>query len=166
MSEGASIMPMSLNIEGINNWRIAFEHSVGGFEYIGFSKNQSGKMICISSQCISLIDCNSNEKIECDAEYDEKEFIAICGKLDNEVIPICGIGGGELSHSTSQGDSVILKTITDENGWQKTRLSFNSSNGENKEIYNNYGYYACGFSDDGNYFAFVDDLGITVMNRT
>lgn len=47
----------------IDGWKLVTSFSVGGFEWLGFSKEISNKMIIISSQKTTILDCN-NGKIE------------------------------------------------------------------------------------------------------
>ena len=67
-------------IENMSNWIKITEFSVGGFLWIGFSKKQTNKLICISSQYSSVVNCDTGEIEECDAEYDEEQYIAVCDR--------------------------------------------------------------------------------------
>ena len=54
----------------IDGWKFVTSFSVGGFEWLGFSKKISNKMIIISSQKTTILDCD-NVKIEnCMIYYD------------------------------------------------------------------------------------------------
>ncbi len=55
-------------IEKMNKWKKTAEHSVGGFLWLGFSRQQTNKLICISSEYTSVMDCDTGEIKECDAE--------------------------------------------------------------------------------------------------
>lgn len=65
-----------LNKFELIGWCKIAEFSVGGLEWIGFTKKQPNKLLCISSQYISLIDCENGETIKCDTAYDEVNHIA------------------------------------------------------------------------------------------
>lgn len=80
----------------IEGWSIVANFSVGGFEWLGFSKEKTNKLICISSQKSTLVDCENGKIEECNVVYDEKEFLAICEQLPNEQIAIAGEYGGNL----------------------------------------------------------------------
>ena len=74
----------------IKGWELVISFSAGGFEWLGFSKENPNKMICISSQKTTILNCDSGEISECNVVYDEQELIAICDELANEQITIVG----------------------------------------------------------------------------
>lgn len=64
--------------------------AVGGLMYIGFSDVQTEKLICISSQAQSVINCKTMQKTYCDENYDENDLIACAEELGDEIIKIAG----------------------------------------------------------------------------
>lgn len=155
-----------LEIQTLSDWKLIVEKSVGGLEWIGFSKQSPSKLLCISSQKCTLIDCFDTTVTECDADYDEEFFVAICDQLPNEEIDIAGQYGGGLPLSTVRGEHVRIKTDYVNETNVVFTVTFTSASNESYEIYRNYGYYTCGFSYDGNYFVFAQDAGITILERT
>lgn len=61
----------------MDDWIKTAQFSVGGFLWTGFSKNRTNKLICISSEYISVIDCDTGKVEVCDGDYDEDGYIAI-----------------------------------------------------------------------------------------
>lgn len=145
----------------IKGWELVISFSVGGFEWLGFSKEKPNKMICISSQKTTILNCDSGEIVECNIDYDEQELIAICDELSNEQITIAGQYGGELSLTSGKGEQVIIQETKE----HIMTITFISINGEKTIIYYNYSAYICGFSYDGNYFVLAHDGGIEVIKR-
>lgn len=145
----------------IEGWNVIADFSVGGFEWLGFSKETPNKMICISSQKSTLVDCENGKIEECDIVYDEEELFAICDKLSNEQISIAGQYGGKLPAASSKGERVFIQ----ENAEHIMTVTFISSEGKEIVIFCNYSAYICGFSYDGNYFVLADDAGIIVIKR-
>ena len=80
----------------IDGWKFVTSFSVGGLEWLGFSKESLNKMIIISSQKSTILDCSNGKLEDCTIGYDEEELIALCDKLSNEQISIAGQYGGEL----------------------------------------------------------------------
>lgn len=151
----------------ITGWTTISEFSVGGLMWVGFSKRQPNKLLCISSQYDSLVDCDTGEIIECDVDYDEDNCIAVSTCLPDEVVDICGAYGGiPLLYTNAREEISILeqeelfasKTII------RAKVTFHTVD-EKIEIHNDYGFYICSFSADGNYFVFAEDAGITIMKR-
>ena len=69
--------------------------AVGGLTYLGFSNLQTEKLVVISSQRQSVIDCRTWEKIDCEGSCDEENLVACAEPLGDELIPIAGeVGGG------------------------------------------------------------------------
>lgn len=148
-------------LNNIANWKVVTYFSVGGFEWLGFSQYKPNKMIIISSQKSTILNCDNGEIEECLVEYDEQELIAICEKLPNERILIVGRYGGELSKNSKHGEKVRIET----NEKFITTVMFFSVCEKEYVIFQNYGFYTCGFSYDGNYFVLADDGGIIVAKR-
>lgn len=149
---------MWINYDKLADWKLVREVVVGGLEWVGFSKVNTRKLICISSQKTTIIDCFSGEILECNCEYDEEATIAYCDELPDEEISIAGYYGGKLPDSSAQGDNV---SINKENSI--TTVLFSSVQGNKSVIFHDYGFYTCGFSYDGKYFVFAQDAGVTVL---
>lgn len=155
------------NIEKMDSWIKIAQFSVGGFLWIGFSKMQTNKLICISSEYTSLLNCDTGKIEECDADYDEEKYVAICDYFQNEVIDIYGQYGGYPILRTQNGECISVQTQEESYGnkvVKKYTIHFVTADSD-IEIYNNYGYYVCSFSLCGNYFVFAEDAGITVFKR-
>ena len=147
--------------KNIDGWEFVTSFSVGGFEWMGFSKESLNKMIIISSQKSTILDCNNGKLKNCIIEYDEEELIAICNKLPNEQILIAGQYGGELSKTTKQGEQVLIQEISE----HIRTVTFIYNQDKKTKIFESYGPYICGFSYDGNYFMIAYDAGIIVLKR-
>ena len=147
--------------ERIEGWQMATSFSVGGFEWLGFSKEQPNKMICISSQMSTIVKCDSGKVEECFVDYDEEELIALCDALPNEQIAIAGQYGGELPFDSGKGEKITIQQTED----YIMTITFVSSQGKEIVIFKNYGAYIYGFNYDGNYFVLADDSGIVVLKR-
>ena len=93
----------------IDGWKFVTSFSVGGLEWLGFSKESLNKMIIISSQKSTILDCSNGKLEDCTIGYDEEELIALCDKLSNEQISIAGQYGGELPEITKQGEQVLIQ---------------------------------------------------------
>ena len=156
-------------LKSIKGWEFVDSFSVGGFEYMGFSNNNSNKLIIISSQRNTIFDCVDGSITDIDAEFDEKEFVAITDMLPDEYIPIAGAYGGQMSHKTSQGERVEIsyhdKHIASGKELQSQQIEFVDRFGAENIIYDNYPSYVCGFSYDGNSFALADDGGVYILRR-
>lgn len=152
---------MWINISELKEWRLSIEKVVGGFEWLGFSKKSSEKMLCISSEKSTIFDCLSGFAEECGVNLYEERFIAVCDKLPGEEIVLSGQYGGRILHNTPKGEKVQIETSPD----FITTVTFITSKKKRNIIYSNYGYYTCGFSFDGQYFVFAQDAGLTILKR-
>lgn len=151
---------MWINYTAMAGWKLVKEFVVGGLEWVGFSKINSGKLLCISSQKSTLTDCDSGETLRCNCEYDEQSLIAYCDELPDEEISIAGDYGGNLPDCSIQGDRVKVNKED-----PKTTVIFSSAIGKKHVIFNDYGFYTCGFSHDGKYFVFAQDVGVTLLKK-
>jgi len=152
---------MWIAFDKLTNWECIKELPVGGLEWIGFSKKYYNKLLCISSQKCTLIDCKTGIIDECDCEYDDLTHIALCSLLPDEVINISGQYGGIISQSTQKNDKVRIEILAD----NKTTVYFANDSQFETIIFEDYGFYTCGFSYDGDYFVFAQDAGITLLRR-
>ena len=151
----------------IPGWSVVTEFAVGGLEWVGFSKKQLGKLLCISSQYTSLVDCDTGEILECEADFDEKEYIAYSAAFSDEVMDIYGQYGGRTVLQTQAGEEIIIVKQQDlfSNKTVVRQKVFFNSLGQKIEIHNGYGFYTCSFSTCGNYFVFTSDAGIVILKR-
>lgn len=148
-------------LKKIDGWEIIANFSVGGFEWLGFSKEQPKKLILISSQKTTILNCDDGNLEECEIDYDEDSLIAYCNLLPNELISIAGQYGGSLPLISGKGEHIISNTKEN-----VMKITFISAQGKESVIHWNYGVYICGFSYDGNYFVIAKDAGIIVMKRS
>ena len=146
----------------IKDWKIIADFAVGGLEWIGFSHKKPELLFIISSQKNTVMNCKTGRIIECDLEYDEEEMIAYTDQVEDEAIPLAGQYGGKLKIKTNQGEQIKIEKTNTKNVF---RLTFLTKNNEKIKIFENYGLYTYGFSNDDNYFVISSDSGITVMKR-
>lgn len=146
----------------IKDWKIIADFAVGGLEWIGFSHKKPELLFVISSQKNTVMNCKTGRIIECDLEYDEEEMIAYTDQVEDEVISLAGQYGGKLKIKTNQGEQIKIEKTNTKNVF---RLTFLTKNNEKIKIFENYGLYTYGFSNDDNYFVISSDSGITVMKR-
>ena len=99
--------------KNIDDWKFVTSFSVGGFEWAGFSKENPNKLIIISSQKTTILDCDNGKLENCIVDYDEEELIAFCDKLPSEAILIAGQYGGKFSEVTNQGEQIIIQETTE-----------------------------------------------------
>lgn len=146
----------------IKDWKIIADFAVGGLEWIGFSHKKPELLFVISSQKNTVMNCKTGRIIECDLEYDEEEMIAYTDQVEDEAIPLAGQYGGKLKIKTNQGEQIKIEKTNTKNVF---RLTFFTKKNEKIKIFENYGLYTYGFSNDDNYFVISSDSGITVMKR-
>ncbi len=130
--------------------------AVGGLLYLGFSNVHMEKLIVISSQKQSIIDCKTNEKTYCGENYDEADLIALAEGLGDEIIPIAGEGGGGLRRSSKEGNLLDAAAPF----WPKelvifmpSSVSWYSQPEKCTVLLEDYEIKAFGFSRCGNYMA-------------
>lgn len=145
----------------IKGWKISANFSIGGFEWLAFSKKQPEKMIVISSQRTTIVDCNNGRIEDCEIVFDEKALIAYCDKLHDEELCIAGQYGGTLPILSGKGEKVDINTTTN----HMMRIVFIRNWLDKTLIYDCYDAYICGFSYNGDYFVLADDGGILILKR-
>ncbi len=162
-------MQMHEAMTKLNEWEFIDSFSVGGFEYMGFSRSDPKKLIVISSQRETMFDCGDGSITDIDVEYDEEELFALTDALPNENIPIAGAYGGEMPQETPKGERVTStyhgEHIISGKTLRLQRIVLVDRFGLETTIYDNYPSYVFGFSPDGNSFALADDGGISVLRR-
>lgn len=149
------------------NWN-RFDMGVGGIEYIGFSEIQTEKLICISSQEQSMIDCKTKEIVFGEVNYDEQNLIAVSDMLEDEVIRLAGIGGGGLRYFAPNGDNLIEVAPY----YPKRQVIFAPSYKscfftpiECSSIFEDYELRAFGFSKCGNYMVAASASDLSIFER-
>lgn len=141
--------------------------TVGGLLYIGFSEIQTNKLICISSQKETLIDCDTGKISSGGIEYDESDLIACAEELGEEVVHLAGICGGGLRRC-GYGDSLDLTAMQ----YPESQLIYSSSwksfwmdPEDSSIIYEGYEIRAYGFSRCGRYIAVADSGELLVLRK-
>lgn len=142
--------------------------SVGGLMYVGFSDIHTEKLICISSQGQSVINCKTMQKTFCDENYDEDDLIAYAEELGDEIIRIAGDMGGGLRIGSKEGNS--LQKIAPY--WPKEQIIFcpnyqalYSAPDKCWNVFEDYGIKAYGFSKCGKYFIVATSSDLMVYKR-
>lgn len=142
--------------------------AVGGLMYIGFSNVQTEKLIVISSQGQSIINCRTGEKTYCKENYDENDLTALAEELGDEVISIAGEGGGGLRRYSKDGN--ILVSIAP--SWPIEKIVFMPnyiSWYQNPEkcmvIFEDYEIRAFGFSRCGDYIAVCNSNTLDIFRK-
>lgn len=142
--------------------------SVGGLMYVGFSDIHTEKLICISSQGQSVINCKTMQKTFCDENYDEDDLIAYAEELGDEIIKIAGDMGGGLRIGSKEGNS--LQKIAPY--WPKEQIIFcpnyqslYSTPDKCWNVFEDYGIKAYGFSKCGKYFVVATSSDLIVYKR-
>lgn len=142
--------------------------AVGELMYIGFSDVETEKLICISSEAQSVIDCKTMQKTYCDENYDENDLIAWAEGLGDEIIKIAGDMGGGLRKYSKEG--ISLQKISPY--WPKEQIIFcpnfeSPYNAPDKccNVFEDYGVKAYGFSKCGKYFVIATSSDLTIYKR-
>ena len=139
--------------------------AIGGLMYIGFSNVQTEKLICISSQAQSVINCKTMQKTFYDINYDENELVACVEELGDEIIKIAGDLGGGLRIFSKEG--ISLQKISP--NWPKEQIIFcpnfqspYSAPDKCCNVFEDYGIKAYGFSKCGKYFVIATASDLTI----
>lgn len=142
--------------------------AVGGLMYIGFSNVCSEKLIVISTQGQSVINCETGKKTYCEENYDEDNLIALAEELGDEIVPIAGDGGGGLRRYSKDGNSLALAAPF----WPVEKIIFMPnfiSYFQNPEkctiIFEDYEIKAFGFSKCGNYMAACNSHTLDIFKK-
>jgi len=142
--------------------------AVGGLMYIGFSNVCPEKLIVISSQGQSVINCETGEKVYCEENYDEDDLIALAEELGDEIVPIAGDCGGGLRRASKDGNMLALAAPF----WPMENIIFMPkwiSYFQNPEkctiIFEDYEIKAFGFSRCGNYMAVCNSHTLDIFRK-
>lgn len=142
--------------------------AVGGLMYVGFSEIHTEKLICVSSQGQSVIDCKTLKKTYYDENFDENELTAYAEELGEEQIKIAGEGGGGLRLYSNDGN--ILEEIAP--FWPKKQIvfmpKFHSWYHTPKEcriVFDGYEIKAYGFSKCGRYYVIATSSELIIFRK-
>lgn len=147
-------------LKSMSGWEVVTSFSVGGFEWLAFSKKWPTKLLIISSQKTTILDVDTGAINGCNVEYDEDELIAYCDELPGEELQIVGQYGGNLNDFSDLSEKIAVETL--DNNMTRVRLI---SGNNSVLLYENYGFYTCGFNYDGNVFVLATDGGMIILRR-
>ena len=126
--------------ENCQGYKKVSEISIGGFLYLAFLPVDYQKILCISSEYMSIID-----------SYDSP-------------IPIAGQYGGSLP--LYNGKDIRVTMDKDQSEEYPILTIYWEENKETRtQVYKGYLPYIFGFSPDGEYYVHVDDGGLIVLKR-
>ena len=149
--------------ENCRGYKKIFEISIGGFLYLAFLPDAYHKILCISSDYMSTIDSENGQVTPIDGDYDEVELVAMCEGCDSP-ISIAGQYGGSLP--LDNGENIRVTMGKDQSGKYPILTIFWEKDKETRvQIYKGYLPYIFGFSPDGEYYAYADDGGLTVLKK-
>ena len=149
--------------ENCRGYKKIFEISIGGFLYLAFLPDAYHKILCISSDYMSIIDSENRQVTPIDGDYDEVELVAMCEGCDSP-ISIAGQYGGSLP--LDNGEDIRVTMEKDQSGKYPILTIFWEKDKETRvQIYKGYLPYIFGFSPDGEYYAYADDGGLTVLKK-
>ena len=143
-------------------------YAVGGLMYVGFSNVRTEKLVVISSQGQSVIDCKTGSKTYCTENYDEGDLIALAEELGDEIVPIAGEGGGGLRRYSNDGNTLISVAPF----WPAEKIVFMPNytlytlNPEKCTIiFEDYEIKTFGFSKCGNYMAVCNSHTLDIFKK-
>lgn len=149
--------------ENCRGYKKIFEISIGGFLYLAFLPDAYHEILCISSDYMSIIDSENGQVTPIDGDYDEVELVAMCEGCDSP-ISIAGQYGGSLP--LDNGEDIRVTMEKDKSGKYPILTIFWEKDKETRvQIYKGYLPYIFGFSPDGEYYAYADDGGLTVLKK-
>lgn len=143
-------------------------YAVGGLMYVGFSNVCTEKLVVISSQRQSVIDCKTGSKTYCSENYDEDDLIALAEELGDEIVPIAGDGGGGLRRFSKDGN--ILVSVAP--FWPMEKIIFMPNYSlytlhpeKCTIIFEDYEIKSFGFSKCGNYIAVATSDTLDIFRK-
>ena len=153
----------AFSAENCRGYKKIFEISIGGFLYLAFLPDAYHKILCISSDYMSIIDSENGQATPIDGDYDEVELVAMCEGYDSP-IPIAGQYGGSLP--LNNGGNIRVTMAKDQSDEYPILTIYWEVNKETRtQIYKGYLPYIFGFSPDGEYYVHADDGGLIVLKR-
>ena len=142
--------------------------AVGGLTYLGFSAVQTEKLVVISTQEQSVIDCRTWEMTCCAENYDEDDLIACAEPLGDELIPIAGEWGGGLRRFSPAGEHLDRAAPF----WPREQIIFmprytiwQQRPDACTVIFDDYEPQTFGFSRCGNYMAVGTSSEVDIFRR-
>ena len=153
----------ALTTENCREYKKIFEIGIGGFLYLTFLPNAHHKILCISSDYISIIDSENGQVTPIDGDYDEVELVAMCESYDSP-IPIAGQYGGNLPLDNGKDIRVTMDKDQSEE-YPILTIYWGRDEEAKSQIYKGYLPYIFGFSPDGRYYVHADDGGLTVLKQ-
>ena len=149
--------------ENCLGYKKIYEISIGGFLYLAFLPDAYHKILCISSDYISIIDSENGQVTPIDGDYDEIELVAMCEGYDSP-IPIAGQYGGSLPLDNGKDIRVTMDKDQSEE-YPILTIYWGKDEEAKSQIYKGYLPYIFGFSPDGRYYVHADDGGLTVLKK-
>ena len=149
--------------ENCRGYKKIYEISIGGFLYLAFLPNAHHKILCISSDYMSIIDSENGQVTPIDGDYDEVELVAMCEEYDSP-IPIAGQYGGNLPLDNGKDIRVTMDKDQSED-YPILTIYWGKDEEAKSQIYKGYLPYIFGFSPDGRYYVHADDGGLTVLKQ-
>ena len=149
--------------EKCQGYKKVYEISIGGFLYLAFLPDVYHKILCISSDYMSIIDSENGQVTPIDGDYDEVELVAMCEEYDSP-IPIAGQYGGNLPLDNGKDIKVTMDKDQSED-YPILTIYWEKDKEDRSQIYKSYLPYIFGFSPDGQYYVHADDGGLTVLKR-
>ena len=149
--------------ENCREYKKIFEIGIGGFLYLAFLPDAYHKILCISSDYISIIDSENGQVTPIDGDYDEIELVAMCEGYDSP-IPIAGQYGGSLPLDNGKDIRVTMDKDQSEE-YPILTIYWGKDEEAKSQIYKGYLPYIFGFSPDGRYYVHADDGGLTVLKQ-
>ncbi len=133
--------------ENCLGYKEIYEISIGGFLYLAFLPNAHHKILCISSDYMSIIDSENGQVTPIDGDYDEIELVAMCECYDSP-IPIAGQYGGNLPLDNGKDIRVTMDKDQSEE-YPILTIYWGKDEEAKSQIYKGYLPYIFGFSPDG-----------------
>ena len=149
--------------ENCREYKKIFEIGIGGFLYLAFLPDAYHKILCISSDYMSIIDSENGQVTPIDGDYDEVELVAMCEGYDTP-IPIAGQYGGKLPLDNGKDIRVTMDKDQSEE-YPILTIYWGKDEEAKSQIYKGYLPYIFGFSPDGRYYVHADDGGLTVLKK-
>ena len=144
----------SFTPENCQGYKKVYNISIGGFLYLAFLPEAYYKILCISSEYMSIIDCENDQVTPVDGDYEGCD----------SPISIAGQYGGSLP--LDNGEDIRVTMEKDQSGKYPILTIFWEKDKETRaQIYKGYLPYIFGFSPDGEYYAYADDGGLTVLKK-